>query len=169
MSFYGLSVAYPFQVTKWWSNITNGNVYYARYEGNVANTPLNNGRPTFDINTNNTFLLPKDITAELGIFYQARQVYGYMDLQPVWMLNAGVQKHFLDKRATVRLNVQDLFWTGYPSATSVYTGYEEDFVAIRDTRQVTIALTYRFGKTTIPQARRRAGGAEEEKQRAGTG
>lgn len=169
MVFIGLSGAYPFQVTKWWNNVTNYNIYYARYEGNIANTPLDNGRPTFDFNTTNTFILPRNFSAELGGFYQARQIYGYMDVQPVWMLNMGVQKNFLDKRATLRLNVQDLFWTGYPSATSRFTGYEESFVAERETRQVTIAFTYRFGKKTVAPTRRRSGGAEEEKRRAGTG
>jgi len=169
MLFVGLSGAYPFQVTKWWNNVTNYNIYYARYEGNIANTPLNNGRPTFDFNTTNTFILPRNFSAELGGFYQARQIYGYMDVQPVWMLNMGVQKNFLDKRATLRLNVQDLFWTGYPSATSVFTGYKESFTAERETRQVTVAFTYRFGKKTVAPTRRRSGGAEEEKRRAGTG
>ncbi len=169
MLFIGLSGAYPFQVTKWWNNVTNYNIYYARYEGNIANTPLDNGRPTFDFNTTNTFILPRNFSAELGGFYQARQIYGYMDVQPVWMLNMGVQKNFLDKRATLRLNVQDLFWTGYPSATSRFTGYKESFIAERETRQVTVAFTYRFGKKTVAPTRRRSGGAEEEKIRAGTG
>jgi hypothetical protein len=169
MLFIGLSGAYPFQVTKWWNNVTNYNIYYARYEGNIANTPLRNGRPTFDFNTTNTFILPKNYSAELGGFYQHSQLYGYMDVRPVWMLNLGVQKNFLEKRATLRLNVQDIFWTGYPGATSTYTGYQEDFVAERETRQVTIAFTYRFGNKSVAPSRRRTGGAEDEKRRAGTG
>ncbi|RYZ45721.1 MAG: hypothetical protein EOP49_24625 [Sphingobacteriales bacterium] len=169
MLFVGMSGAYPFTVTKWWNNVTNWNVYYARYEGNIANTPLNNGRPTFDVNTTNTFTLPRDFSAELGMFYQARQLYGYMDVQPVWMLNAGIQKNFLDKKATIRINIQDIFWTGYPRATSNYTGYHEDFIAERETRVANISFTYRFGKRTVPQSRRRTSGAEEEKRRAGNG
>jgi hypothetical protein len=169
MLFAGLSGSYSFTIAKWWSNVTNFNAYYARYEGNIANTPLNDGKPTFDINTNNTFLLPKDFSAELGGWYQARQLYGYMDLQPMWMLNAGIQKLLFDKRATLRLNIQDIFWTGYPSATSIYTGYREDFIAERETRVANISFTYRFGKKTVPQTRRHSSGAEEEKRRANQG
>lgn len=169
MLFAGISGSYSFTITKWWSNITNFNAYYARYEGNIANTPLNNGKPTFDVNTNNTFILPKNFSAELGGFYQARQLYAYMDVQPVWMLNAGVQKNLFDKRATIRLNIQDIFWKGYPRATSVYTGYKEDFVAERETRIANISFTYRFGKRTVPQGRRHSSGAEDEKRRANSG
>ncbi len=166
MLFIGLNGSYHFQITKWWSNVTNFNAYYAHYKGNIANTPLNNGRPTFDINTNNSFLLPKNWSAELGGWYQARQLYGYMDLRPTWMLNFGVQKHLFNKQATIRVNVQDAFWTGYPRATSIYTGYREDFIAERETRTVNIAFTYRFGNSKVSPIRRHRSGAEEEKSRA---
>lgn len=169
MTFVGLSGAYPFQITRWWSNISNFNVYYALYEGNIANTPLRNGKPTFDLNTNNTFLLPGNVSIELGLYYQARQIYGYMDVQPVWMLNAGIQKHLFNKKATIKLNVQDIFFTGYPKATSIYTGYREDFIAERETRVGNLSFIYRFGKNTVAPVRKRSGGAEEEKNRAASG
>jgi len=166
MLFVGLGGSYNFQITKWWSNVTNFNAYYVNYKGDIANTPLNAGKPTFDVNTNNSFLLPKDFSAEVGGWYQARQLYGYMDVKHQWMLNFGVQKHLFNKQATVRLNVQDLFWTGYPRATSVYTGYKEDFIAERETRTVNIAFTYRFGNKMVSPVRKHSSGAEEEKGRA---
>jgi hypothetical protein len=92
-----------------------------------------------------------------------------MDVKPNWMLNAGIQKNLLNKRATIKANIQDIFWKGYPRATSTYTGYQEDFVAVRDTRQASISFTYRFGKRTVAPMRRRNGGAEEEKRRANSG
>ena len=67
------------------------------------------------------------------------------------------------------LNGTDIFWHGYPSATSDYSNYNEFFVAQRDTRQVSISFTYRFGKRTVPPSRRHSGGAEDEKSRAGQG
>jgi hypothetical protein len=169
MTFVGLNGTYPFEITRWWTNTTSFNAYYALYEGNIANTNLRNGSPTFDVNTSNSFILPEGFSAELSLFYQARQIYGFMDVHPLWMLNAGIQKHLLARRATLRLNVQDIFWKGYPRARSVYTGYREDFVAVRDTRQLTISFTYRFGNKTNTPFRQRSGGAEEEKRRAATG
>ena len=169
MLFVGITGSYNFQITKWWSNVTNFNAYYARYKGNIANTPLDNGRPTFDVNTNNSFLLPHDFSAELGGWYQARQLYGYMDVQPTWMLNFGVQKHLFNKQATLRINVQDAFWTGYPRATSLYTGYREDFIAERETRTVNFAFTYHFGNKMVSPIRKHRSGAEDEKGRANSG
>jgi hypothetical protein len=168
MSFYGINGSYQFRFTKWWSNTTNVNVFYAQYTGNIAGTSLNAGRATFDANTSNSFILPEGWSAELGGFYQAPQLYGYMYLEPQWMLNAGLQKNLFDKRATARINATDIFWRGYPRATSHYNDYRESFVAKRDTRQVAVSFTYRFGKRTLPPSQRHRGGAEDEKRRAGS-
>lgn len=169
MDYYALSCAYPFQISKWWSNVTNATLYYAHYKGFIANTNLSNGSPAFSISCNNNFPLPKGFRAELGAWYQSRQIYGFMDMKPMWMLNAGIQKTMLKDNGTLRLNVQDIFWKGLPRATSEYTSYKEDFVVSRETRQVSISFSYRFGNNKVAPTRRRAGGAEDEKSRAGNG
>jgi hypothetical protein len=165
MDYYGLNGAYRFSFFKWWNNTTNANVYYARYTGDIAGSNLNAGKVTFDVNTTNSFLFPHNWSAEVGGFYQAPQVYGYMSLKPTWMANVGVQKQLFAKKATVRVNATDIFWRGYPRATSNYNNYTESFVAKRDTRQVSLSFTWRFGST--PQSMRHRGGAEDEKRRVG--
>lgn len=165
--YYGISGAYPFQITKWWSNVSNLVFYYAHYTGFVANTNLSNGSPAYTLSTNNSFTLPKGFSAELSFWYQSRQIYGFMDLKSMWMLNAGIQKQVFDNKGTIKLNVQDIFWTGPPRATSTYNGYVEDFVVQRETRQVSLTFSYRFGKRTVAPARRRRSGAEDEKSRVG--
>lgn len=167
MAYYGLSGSYQFQILKWWSNTTNANAYYAQYKGNIAGSVLNTGKPTFDIYTTNSFILPHNWSGEASFFYQAQQVYGYMDLKPQSSVSLGLQKNLLDKRMTVRINASDIFWASYPRATSIYNNYIERFIAQRDTRQVSIAVTYRFGKRTSPPMRRHSGGAEDEKKRVG--
>ncbi|MBA3829565.1 MAG: TonB-dependent receptor [Taibaiella sp.] len=169
MKYYGISGAYTFQPAKWWSNVSNINVYYSLYEGDLANSNLRNGKPTFDLNTTNNISLPAGISAEISLFYQAPQIYGYMNLNELWMLNVGIQKNIFNKRGLIRLSATDIFWHGYPSATSSYSNYNESFVAVRDTRQFTLSFAYRFGKNTIAPVHRLNGGAEEEKKRIGNG
>lgn len=167
--FYDISGSYQFQVFKWWSSYVHFNCYYSEFRGDIANTNLNSGRVTADFNTTNNFMLPKDWTAELGFFYQTKQLHGYMLIEPQWSLSAGIQKSFFDKQLTVKLNAVDIFWKSYPRAKSVYNNYTETFTAQRETRQVSLAVTYRFGKRTVSPIRRRSGGAEDEKRRAGGG
>ncbi len=167
MAYYGLNGSYQFRFTKWWNNTTNVNIYYSQYQGDISGSNLNKGAGTFDIYTNNSFILPKNFSAELSGYYQAPQLYGYMVVRQQWMINIGIQKNLFEKRATVRINASDIFWHGYPSATSNYNNYTEFFVAKRDTRQVSLSFTYRFGKRSVPQSQRHNGGAEDEKRRVG--
>lgn len=166
--FYSLNGAYPFQVTKWWTSMWNLNLYYNHFTGYLANTNLSNGSPGYTIYTNNSFMLPKGFGAELSFWYQSRQVYAFMDLKQQWMLNAGVQKSLFNNKGTLKLNIQDIFWTRPPRAISTYTNYIEDFKVNRETRVASITFSYRFGKQTVAQSRRRRGGAEDEKNRVGS-
>jgi hypothetical protein len=167
MEYYGINGSYQIPIAKWWTNTTSANVWYAHYTGDVAGTNLSKGRMAWDVNCNNSFTLPANYTAELGGFYQAPQLYGYMYLRPQWMLNMGIQKTFLNRKAVVRLNATDVFWRGFPRATSDYNNYTESFVARRDTRQVSLSFTYRFGQRPPGGSTRHRGGAEDEQRRAG--
>jgi len=169
MLYYGLSGSYTIPVFKWWNTITNYNAYYGKYEGELANTYLNKGQPSIDLSFNNKFTFPGDWTAELVCFYQAPQVYGYLNMSSYSIVNIGIQKNLLNKRLTLKLSGFDIFWDGNKGATSCFTDYTQQFIARQDTRQVDISASYRFGKRTVAAVRRHQGGAEEEKQRTGKG
>ncbi|MFC6996036.1 outer membrane beta-barrel protein [Rufibacter roseus] len=165
--YYGANFSVPVQVARWFTSTNNVEMYYGLYQGNLANTNLRNGRPTFSINSNNAFKLGNDWSAEVIGIYRAREIYGFLDVQPVRFLTLGVQKQFLDKKANLKLSVADIFYSNKIRATTALTGYSERFYQRRDTRVATLSFTYRFGGKEVAPSRRRTGGAEEEKRRAG--
>lgn len=164
--YIGLSIAYPFQITKWWSNVTNANCYYSKFTGYLANTALDRGSVAGDFNITNTFTLPWNMTAELGGYFEAGQVWGYYTTKPIVMLNAGLQKAIWKKTATLKLAATDLTHNGAPRADIAFRDFHEYFEATRDTRVATLSFVYRFGQAQNA-ARRLRSGAEQEKQRAG--
>ncbi|QHL87658.1 TonB-dependent receptor [Nibribacter ruber] len=167
LDYYGATLSLPITVARWFTSTNNLEIYYGLYQGNLANTNLRNGRPTFNLNSNNSFLLPNNWSAELIGVYRAREIYGFLDVNPVKFVSVGVQKQFLDKKASLKLNVSDVFYSNKTRATTELTGYAERFYQRRDTRVATLSFTYRFGKSQVAPSRRRTGGAEEEKRRAG--
>ncbi|MES2702591.1 MAG: outer membrane beta-barrel protein [Bacteroidota bacterium] len=166
MYYYGISCAYPIQITKWWSNTVNGNAYYSFYSGSLSNTTLRRGRPAFDINTTNSFTLPKGFSAELSFYYQSRMYWGFYDLIPVYNLNAGIQKSLLNKKATIKVSYTDILWSNRPGATIVFNNFTEVWKATRDSRIVNLSFIYRIGKGGSNQ-RRHTSGADDEKKRVG--
>ena len=167
--YYGLNANIPLQITKWWSSNNDLNVYYGYYTGNLANTNLANGNTVCFWNTSNTFRLEHDWSAELGGWLQTRMIYGFMNLDPLWALNAGIQKQVLQRRLTIKLNVSDIFWTSPPSAVITFRDYVEHFDVKRETRVASLNLSWRFGNNKVAPSRRRAGGAEEERRRVSQG
>jgi len=166
-SYYGLNLIAPVKVTQWWDMNNNANFYYGTYTGNISDTYIKNqGNFTFNINSINSFKIGNGYSAELSGNYQAKQIYAYMHLKPIWSLNIGAQKKF--KNSTLKFSFNDIFFKSNPEAENIYSNYIENFVVRRDTRVVTLSYTYNFGSSKNGQPRR-TGGADDLKQRAGNG
>ncbi|MBN8823717.1 MULTISPECIES: outer membrane beta-barrel protein [unclassified Spirosoma] len=166
--YYGLTLTIPVQPTSWWTMDNNIVAYYNRFIGDLAGTSLNTGLPAYSINVANILTLGKGWTADLGGFYQSHQLYGFFDIRPQGQLNVGLQKSMWAKKGVLKLNMTDIFYTSPLRATSTYNNYIEQLNQRQDTRVATISFSYRFGSDTVTPSRRRTGGAEDEKRRAGS-
>ncbi|TXK48080.1 TonB-dependent receptor, partial [Pontibacter qinzhouensis] len=65
LDYYSLTVSAPVSIGSWFSSVNNGTFYYALYQGNLARTNLNNGRPSYTLNSNNTVKLNRGWSAEV--------------------------------------------------------------------------------------------------------
>jgi len=164
-----LSMNAPFSLAKWWTLNADLTVWWHRFSGQISGFGLDQSSPAVYVNGTNSFRLPGGWSAELGGFWHNRHVYSISTIEAMWSLNAGVQKTLWEGRATLRLNVRDIFYRSWPRGSTDWGNIDEVFESRRETRVGTLAFTYRFGKTTVQQARRRQSGAEEEKRRASTG
>lgn len=165
--YYAFTLTAPVELAAWCSVSPNVVAYYSRYAGNVAGTTLNRGLPAYNLSATGTFKLGAGWSADFNGTYQSREQYGFLVVRPLGEFALGVQKVAFNGRGTVKLNATDVFYTGKTRATSTYSNYTEQFYQRRDSRVVTLALTYRVGNEKLPPARRRTGGAEDEKRRAG--
>jgi hypothetical protein len=164
---YGLYFVVPAKVTKWWDTTNNLNFYVGSYSGTVSNTTLKNaGNFTWNFNSQNNFKLGNGFFAELSGNYQAPENYAFDHIRPIWFVNTGLQKKFKNK-STLKLAVNDIFNSNEIQATTKFTSYTEHFKVKRDTQVVVLSYTYNFGSSNGPM-RRRTGGADDIKQRAGS-
>ncbi len=164
---YSLSVSYPAKIAEWWSLQTDFTGYYAAYNGKIANTTLSNsGRPSMNINLVNNLNLSKTVSAEISGFYRSRELHAFDNINPLWQISAGIQKKLWNNKATVKLNVTDIAFSGRMSAVVNFRDYQEHFVVTRDSRVATLSFTYKFGNSNIASGPRREGGADDVKQRA---
>jgi outer membrane receptor protein involved in Fe transport len=165
--YFALTITAPVQPAKWWQIYNNAVFYYSHFVGNLAGTALNKGRPAFNLSSNHTFTFGNGWSAELNGSLQSGEQYGFLRVQPNGQVTFGVQKSLWERKANLRLNMADIFFTRTVHAVSAYDNYIERFYQRQDSRVVTLSFSYRFGNDKVAPTRRRTGGAEDEKRRAG--
>lgn len=162
-----LNLNAPLTITKWWTGNINLNIFKNHYKGVVAGFDLLMSNPlSFSLNTINAFQLGNGFSAEIGGFYVHNNRLTITDIQPIWQLTAGIQKSLWNRKGILRLNIRDIFWTGFPRGKTQFGNINQTYTSYRETRIGTLSFTYHFGKNTVQGARRRQTGATEEKRRA---
>ncbi len=165
--YYHITLGIPVTAIKWLNSSNTFVAYYGKYRGYVVETDLNEGRVTFTANSSNTITLNPKTSLEVNANYQSSSWYGFLDVAGSFQFGIGAQRQFWNKKGSLKLNVSDVFYTGRVRAFTKLTGYSEAFRQFRDSRVVTATFTYRFGGQAQGGPRRRTGGAEDEKRRAG--
>jgi hypothetical protein len=164
LNFYSADVTYSKRLLKWWKTNTTIQGYLARFTGTVHNFSIDQGDPTFNISCNNNFSITENLSAELTMRYNYKNLYGVTLMDNSWNLTAGLQQSVFKKRGTITVNMTDIFWKAYPSGLTDFGDVTERWISYRDTRVFNLGFTYNFGKGKAARIRRTTG-ADDEKGR----
>ena len=114
----------------------------------------------------NTFILGKDYTAELSGWFNGPNVWGATWMtKPQGGVDLGVQKLFMEKKASVKLSFTDIFHTAPWTATSDFGGLYISGSGYWESQTIRLNFSYRFGSSQIKNARQRQTGLESESKR----
>ncbi len=159
----GLSFSTQVSPFKWWT-LTGETVFnYKKLNGYVWND-FKSSVLQLNISANNLFKINDVYTAELSGFYTGRSRNDLQEaLLPTGQLNVGIARTLFKNKASLRLSVRDIFHTQVMEGNTDFEHADEYFIIHRDSRVITIAFTYRFGK--LFKNIRRSSGAEDEIER----
>ncbi|HMH32878.1 MAG TPA: TonB-dependent receptor [Puia sp.] len=166
----GISVSAQIPVAKWWTAMLYGNMNYNKFNGMLYGENLDIDATTFVANINNQFKLGNGWSAELSGFYRTKGVEGQIIIMPLGQASAAISKQVMKQKGNIKLAGRDLFNTRQVKGYINFQQTEASFHNTRDSRQVSLSFTYRFGKPIQGAAsRRKIGGASEESNRVKTG
>ena len=166
----GISVSLNLPVTKWWTTILYANVNYNHFSGMLYGENLNVSATTGMGNLNNQFSFGKGWSAELSGWYRTKGIEGQVLIQPMGQVSSAVVKKILKDKGSVKLGIRDIFYTQQAKGSINFQQTEATFHNTRDSRQVSMTFTYRFGKPLKDQQNdRHSGGANEEANRVKQG
>lgn len=164
-----LTVSFPVPIAKWWNLQANFTGVYNAYNSIYLDQQLEIKQASWNIYASNNFTLGKGWSAELSGWYNSRAFYGLYAAKPMGMLNAGVQKNILNKKGTIRLNVNDIFWTNRFNGTAIYKDIDFKVKSEWPSRQFRVTFTYNFGNQNVKGARQRNTGSDDLQKRANGG
>ena len=163
---YGANLNVPIKLTRWWSMNNNLNVFYLSFEApDLAGSALKTGKTSFQFKVQNTFTIAKGFTAELMGNYESPLDYGTLSIEAQYGIDMGITKSLLNKKASLKVALNDVFNTQETHLSSAYPGLDYSLYQKNETQIGRISFTYRFGKNEIKPARRRSTGTETEQGR----
>ncbi len=166
---WSANFSFPIPVFKWWNMHNNLSVYYTHYyDPNVSGGVLDIGQAAYNFYTGNTFTLKKDWSAEANMWFNSPNQFGIIrSTKAQYAINVGIQKSFLNKKARVKLNANDLFLTSFFNGKIDYENIDLAITNRWSSRRANLSFTYNFGNQNVKASRRRTTATDDLKNRVG--
>lgn len=152
----GTEIIFRTPITKWWNIMLNTNLFYLNMKGEIPGELDNTSTESFQWNARamSTFKFWKNAEFQLSYRYNSKMEYLQGYIKPMHSLDAGVKKDFLKNKATLALNVSDIFNTRVFEVINNGSTFESLSERKWETRIFSINFSYRFGKTENAPRRR---------------
>lgn len=145
---FGISVIIPFSVGSFWnSRISLDGSYFKDVCHDYHDISFEKTAWRGLAMMNNTFKLASNpaISLELNGMYVTSSIQGIYDLSSIWKVDAGLKWTSANKKAELRLKVNDVFDSAIPDATVNYKGQHFEMNQHADSRYFSMSFTYKFG------------------------
>ena len=166
---FSLTFSVPIPIRKWWTLQTNFTGVYNHYNSIYLDEKLEIKQASWNMYASNQFTMKKGWSAEISGWYNSRAFYGLYAAKPMGMLNAGLQKQIWNKKGTIRLNVNDIFWTNKFRGKAMYKDIDFAVKSEWPSRQFRLTFTYAFGNQNVKGARQRNTGSDDLQKRVNSG
>jgi iron complex outermembrane receptor protein len=163
-SAYGLKFSAPVDFTNWWNANFLLDAAYERIKAYPQNGNLNKGTQDIQFSSVQNFIINNTITAELSGTYYSPTFYGISRFKSYNRVDVGIAKQLFDKKASIKLGVDDLFDTWRDRGYSNYQNLNLNIVDKVETRFVKLSFVYHFGKSSVKSIKHQNANEEEQKR-----
>jgi len=163
---FGISLEGSIPITKWYNLNGYLALSYSKFESQLYTETLNSQGANYYLSATNSFDLGKGWSADLTGFYSSDLVYAQLFLKGYGQINIGFQKKILDKAGTLKLAINDIFYTRHGSGIiNNLRLTDADWNSTFDSRIVTLIFSWRFGQSTLKKEKYNSNGSSDEQNR----
>ena len=142
----GLELIGKFDLFKKWNFTANINLYQSKIVGVPAFGIVENAGFSYNANLTNNFILPYGITLQVKGDYRSKEVMAQGIRKAMYGIDAGA-KYDLNKKASLSLNIRDVFASRKWQMTTSGNTFSTDFSRQMQGTMANFTFAYRFGKT----------------------
>ncbi|MBC7651253.1 MAG: TonB-dependent receptor, partial [Deinococcales bacterium] len=161
-----ISVSTPITINKWFNTYVYAEPYYTHYTANLSGfgnqNNLNESGWGFNGYISNNFKITSSINAEISGWFNYQNKATIYVSKPIGSINIAASKQLLQKKATLKLALNDVLNTQRWSQSANFGNLNQSTYRKWESRNINISFTYRFGNNFIKQSRERATGSEAE-------
>lgn len=145
----GVELIGKFDLLKAWNFTANVNLYQSKIVGVPAFGIVENSGFSYNANLTNNFVLPYNITLQIKGDYRSREVMAQGIRKAMYGMDAGAKYDFKNKKASLSLNIRDVFSTRKWQMTQNGNTSLIDFSRYMQGTMGNLTFSYRFGKTSF--------------------
>jgi outer membrane receptor protein involved in Fe transport len=149
----GLELISKVDLLKVWNFTANVNLYQSKIQGVPAFGIVENSGFSWNANLTNNITLPYKITLQIRADYRAAEVMAQGRRNAMYGVDGGAKYDFPNKKASLSLNVRDLFNSRKWSMTTEGQTSIVDFQRYMQGRMGNLTFSYRFGKSDFTSKR----------------
>jgi Outer membrane protein beta-barrel family/Carboxypeptidase regulatory-like domain len=160
-----IQVNAPLNFAKWIDGYIGNQAIYNAFDADYRGERYKASRWHWLAYSGATIKLPQDIKLEINGWYMTKFLEEFLTINRMGGLSLGASKTFLDKRARLSINYNDVLYTQKTDAVIGFNDTYVNFTQRNDTRNFRVSFSYQFGNTKVKNSRRRSTGSESETSR----
>lgn len=141
---YGLELTGNLKPANFWEVNTSFNLYGQKLQGVVGTTYLERENTFYRIQANNTFKVSSQLRLQLFGMYTGPSKTLQFDLKDNYFINVGARYSFLQDKASLSINLNDVFDTKQQRLSTTRPVPQTARFKI-DSRSILLGFSYRFG------------------------
>lgn len=163
---FGFNSNISLPVNRWLKTYFNFSASYIDNQANFGDDAIIDLQIfSYKIYSQNSFKLVNGYNADISGYYNGPNVFGgNFRMKPIWSMDVGLQRKFLNENLNIRLVATDIFYTNNFEGVAEFDGLTYFGNGRRDSRRVSINLSYNFGNQNL-KSRNRNNGLENEQKR----
>ncbi|MFZ0488823.1 MAG: TonB-dependent receptor [Salegentibacter sp.] len=151
---YGFELSGSFKPVKWWNINGSAEFYSQKDQGIVGTEEIEVTNTNFDIKLNQSFKANDQLSFQLFGFYQAPVQMLQIRVEDVYFVNLGARYSFWNDKASLSLNMKDIFNTREYNISSEAPVAQEGTIKPHS-RQLYVGFSYRFGGSKYSALKRK--------------